>query len=459
MEIDRFYLGCLAHASYLIWDGGEAAVVDPQRDVDIYVEAARSRGVEIRWIFETHLHADFVSGHVELAERTGATICLGEGSGAGFAHRSLADGEEILFGSGLLRVMATPGHTEESICIAAVDPAKEPQPFAVMTGDTLFVGDVGRPDLSDRHTPQELAGMLYDSVHQKLLLLPDDALAYPAHGAGSLCGKQMSADASSTIGRERRSNYALQAKSREQFVELLTSDLPARPAYFHDEVQRNRAGAASLSDQKPLEGLTPEALRRAMADPEAVVLDTRPVMQFACAHIPGSVHIGLSGQFASWAARLIGLAASVVLVTEDEKAIEESRTRLARVGMENVIGFLQGGLVRWIQAGYAVNYVPQVSVQEVAEWRAREDGSPTILDVREAGERSTGSLAGSINIPLGQLPTRTAELDRSRMLFVHCKGGYRSSAATSLLQRMGFENIANMTGGFDAWQTAFPEIT
>jgi glyoxylase-like metal-dependent hydrolase (beta-lactamase superfamily II)/rhodanese-related sulfurtransferase len=365
MEIERFYLGCLAHASYLVWDGNEAAVFDPQRDVDIYLEAARSRGLQIRWIIETHLHADFVSGHVELAERTGATICLGEGSGAGFAHRSLADGEEVRLGSGLLRVMATPGHTEESICIAVVDPAKEPQPFAVITGDTLFVGDVGRPDLSDRRTPQELAGMLYDSLHQKLLLLPDDTLVCPAHGAGSLCGKQMSADANSTIGRERMSNYALQAKSREQFIDLLTSDLPARPAYFHDEVERNRAGAASLSDQKPLASISPEALARIMSDSGTVVLDTRPAMQFACAHIRGSVHIGLSGQFASWAARLIGLAAGIVLVAEDEKAIEESRTRLARVGIENVLGYLERGIAGWIQAGYETSYVPQVSVQEL----------------------------------------------------------------------------------------------
>jgi glyoxylase-like metal-dependent hydrolase (beta-lactamase superfamily II)/rhodanese-related sulfurtransferase len=458
MEIERFYLGCLAHASYLVWDGKEAAVFDPQRDVDIYLEAAQSRGVEIRWIIETHLHADFVSGHLELAERTGATICLGEGSGAAFAHRSLADGEKVRLGSGLLRVMATPGHTEESICIAVVDPAKEPQPFAVITGDTLFVGDVGRPDLSDRRTPQELAGMLYDSLHQKLLLLPDETLVYPAHGAGSLCGKQMSADAYSTIGRERKSNYALQAKSREQFIDLLTSDLPARPAYFHDEVERNRAGAASLSHQEPLESLSPDTLRRVMSDPETVVLDTRPAMQFACAHIRGSIHIGLSGQFASWAARLIGLAARIVLVAEDEKAIEESRTRLARVGIENVLGYLENGIAGWIHAGYETSFVPQVSVQELAEWRARKDDSPAILDVREAGERSAGFLAGSINIPLGHLPVRTGELDRSRMLFVHCKGGYRSSAATSLLQRMGFENIANVTGGFDAWQIAFPGV-
>ncbi|HEV2445706.1 MAG TPA: MBL fold metallo-hydrolase, partial [Candidatus Sulfopaludibacter sp.] len=229
MEIERFYLGCLAHASYLIHSGAEAAVVDPQRDVEIYLEAARERGLRIRWIVETHLHADFVSGHVELASRSGAVICMGEGSGAAFAHKALRDGEVVPLGEGQLRIMATPGHTLESICIAVVDPAKGPEPFAVITGDTLFIGDVGRPDLSPGHTPQQLAAMLYDSLHQKVLKLPDSTVVYPAHGAGSLCGRQMSSESSSTIGKQRQSNYALLARTSEDFVHLLTDNLPARP--------------------------------------------------------------------------------------------------------------------------------------------------------------------------------------------------------------------------------------
>ncbi len=456
MEIQRFYLGCLAHASYLIRCGDEAAVVDPQRDVEIYVEAARELGLRIRWIIETHLHADFVSGHVELAGRTGAVICLGEGSGAGFPHRALRDEEFLPLGDGRLRIMATPGHTPESICIVLTDPANGPEPFAVITGDTLFIGDVGRPDLAPNHTPQQLAGMLFDSLHQKLLTLPDSTAVYPAHGAGSLCGRQMSSEATSTIGRERAGNYALQAKTREQFVDLLTSDLPARPAYFRDEVERNRSGAAPLAEWKPLPELSPTEVEAIAKQPGVVLLDTRPAMQFACAHVPGSLHIGLSGQFASWAARLLGLDARLVLIAEDDAAVQESRMRLARVGVENVEGYLGGGILSWITAGKTVEFVPQVSVQELAEWRRDRPDEMTLLDVREPGERSSGFLEGSISVPLGQLPSRIGELRRDGMLFVHCKGGYRSSAASSLLQRSGFPNVANVTGGYDAWQTAFP---
>jgi glyoxylase-like metal-dependent hydrolase (beta-lactamase superfamily II)/rhodanese-related sulfurtransferase len=458
MEIQRFYLGCLAHASYVISSASEAAVVDPQRDVDIYLDYAKEHDFSIRWIIETHLHADFVSGHLELAERTGATICLGAGSGARFPHRPLQDEERLPLGSGFLRVMSTPGHTLESICIAVTDPARSPETVAVITGDTLFIGDVGRPDLSPSHTPQQLAGMLFDSLHGKLLKLPDSTIVYPAHGAGSLCGRQMSAEAESTIGRERASNYALQAKTREQFVDLLTAELPARPSYFADEVERNRTGAAPLAELPPLPALSPAEFEAFGRDPQVIILDTRPAMQFGAAHIPKSVNIGLSGQFASWAARLLGLGTPVVLVAEDENAANESRMRLARVGIENVRGSLAGGLPAWIRAGEPVSYLPQVSVQELAGWRRERPSEMTLLDVREAGERQAGHLDGSLNIPLGQLAARMEEISRERMLFVHCKGGYRSSAAGSLLQRAGFTQVANVTGGYDAWQTAFPGV-
>jgi glyoxylase-like metal-dependent hydrolase (beta-lactamase superfamily II)/rhodanese-related sulfurtransferase len=457
MEIQRFYLGCLAHASYLIFDGIEAAVVDPQRDVEIYLAASRERGLRIRWIIETHLHADFVSGHVELAGETGATICLGKGSGASFPHRSLEDGEILPLGEGRLRTLSTPGHTLESICIEAIQPGSE-EPFAVVTGDTLFIGDVGRPDLSPSHTPQQLAGMLYDSIHGKLLTLPDSTIIYPAHGAGSLCGRQMSAEATSTIGGERAGNYALQAKTREQFIDLLTSELPARPAYFRDEVERNRSGAAPIAALEPLAELSAAEVEALSAQPGVVLLDTRPVMQFACAHIPGSIHVGLSGQFASWAARLLGLDSRLILITEDDDAVKESRVRLARVGIESVHGYLGGGIASWIMGGKPTAYLPQVSVQELAEWRANKPGEITILDVREPGERNGGHLEESLSIPLPQLASRIGELGRGGMLFVHCKGGYRSSAATSLLMRHGFTNVANVTGGYDAWQTAFPGV-
>jgi glyoxylase-like metal-dependent hydrolase (beta-lactamase superfamily II)/rhodanese-related sulfurtransferase len=455
MEIERFYLGCLAHASYLIWSDGEAAVVDPQRDVEIYRDAARKLGVKIRWILETHLHADFVSGHVELARLTGATIGLGEGSEATFPHRVLRDGDALPLGSGTLEILSTPGHTLESVCITVLDPARGPEPFAVITGDTLFIGDVGRPDLSPRHTPQQLAGMLYDSLQQKLLTLPDSTVIYPAHGAGSLCGRQMSNEATSTIGRERAGNYALQAKSRDQFIDLLTSDLPPRPSYFKDEVERNRAGAAPLGELPSMREISPADTQSAMAG-GAVLLDTRPTMQFAGAHIPGSVQISLSGQFASWAARLLGVDTPVVLVAEDEAAVAESRLRLARVGIENVEGYLGGGIVGWITSGRDVASLPQASVQELAEWRSERPEEVALLDVREPGEYDTGHLQGAVNIPLSQLQARLGELPRDGVLFVNCKGGYRSSIATSLLQRAGFPNVVNLTGGFDAWQTAFP---
>ncbi len=453
MTVERFYLGCLAHASYLIHSEGEAAVIDPQRDVGIYLEAAERLGVSIRWVMETHLHADFVSGHLELAQRTGAVICLGDGSGAQFAHRALRDGDTIPLGAGHLTALATPGHTLESICLAAYDPAQSPQPFAVFTGDTLFIGDVGRPDLSPTHTPQQLAALLYDSLERKLLPLPDETVVYPAHGAGSLCGRQMSNEASSTIGKERRLNYALQVQDRESFVELLTAELPPRPAYFHDEVERNRAGALPLDELPAVERLSPAEVAQRMAE-GATVLDTRPTMQFAAAHVPGSIHVGLQGQFASWAARILGLDTPLLLVAEDDPAIEESRIRLARVGVENVVGALAGGVTAWVLDGRETSFVPQVSVQELAEWRVGVEPM-LVLDVREPAERAAGFIEGSVSIPLPQLRDRLAELPRDRMLFVHCKGGYRSSAAASLLRRSGFAQAVNVTGGYDAWRTAF----
>src|SRR5665213_2505379 len=405
MQIERFYLGCLAHASYIVHDDGQAAVIDPQRDVDLYIDLARERGLAIRWVIETHLHADFVSGHLELARRTGATICMGAGSGAGFEHRVLHDGDELPLGRNMLRVLATPGHTEESVCILALDMTVDGgKPIAVFTGDTLFIGDVGRPDLSPTKTPQQLAAVLYDSLHDKLLALPDDTVVYPAHGAGSLCGRNMSADSSSTIGRERRTNYALLARSREQFVELLTGDLPPRPTYFNDEVALNRSGATALEDLPPVPSLTPDEVATLQAE-GAIVLDTRPTTDFAAAHIPGSINVALSGQFASWAARVLGVGARVVIVAEDDAAIHESRLRLARVGLEDVAGALEGSIFRWIEAGKRVQSLDQISAVDLGDW------SGTILDVREASERSTGSIPNSISIPLPDLGSRLSELN------------------------------------------------
>jgi hydroxyacylglutathione hydrolase len=309
---------------------------------------------------------------------------------------------------------------------------------------------VGRPDLSPAKTPQQLAALLFESLHRKLLGLPDETLVYPAHGAGSLCGRQMSSDASSTIGRERTTNYALQKMSREQFVELLTGDLPPRPEYFHDEVERNRMGAAALEELAPVRELDPDEVEE-LQSKGATVLDTRPAIEFAAAHVPGSIHIALSGQFASWAARVIGLETVVVLVAEDEAAVQESRLRLARVGLENVAGSLKGGIATWIRSGRPTQQAMQISALQLADWMREDPDAKTLLDVRENSERSHGLIAGSVGIPLAELPKRLAELDRAKTVVVHCKGGYRSSIAISLLQRAGFPAAVNLSGGYDAW--------
>jgi len=448
MQIERFYLGCLAHASYLVYDQGEAAVIDPQRDVTIYMERAAELGLKIRWIIETHLHADFVSGHLELARDTGATICIGAGSGATFAHRDLQDGDEISLGSAALRALSTPGHTEESTCIVALESGV---PKAVFTGDTLFIGDVGRPDLSPTRTPEQLAAMLYDSLHQKVLTLPAETIVYPAHGAGSLCGRSMSDDASSTIARERRTNYALQPMTQDEFVQLLTGDLPPRPAYFQDEVARNRAGATPLEDLPAVPELEPDAVAKLQAK-GAILLDTRPWAQFAAAHIPGSINIALAGQFASWAARMLGISGGqVVIVAEDQAAVLEARLRLARVGLESVAGSLAGGIMGWIDAGQPVAEVDQIPAAEVSEWLEADAQHRMLLDIRETSEYEHGAIPGAVNIPLPELQERLAGLNREMPTAVHCRGGYRSAIAASLLQAAGFKDVINVTGGYDAW--------
>jgi len=451
--VENFFLGCLAHASYLVGSEGIAAVIDPQRDVDIYINAAAEKGLKIEHIIETHLHADFVSGHHELAERTGARIYLGDGSGATFPHTSVKDGSSVQFGQCRFDFLQTPGHTLESVCIVMTDLGLDPtKPRAVFTGDTLFVGDVGRPDLSGDHTPQELAAMLYASLHDKLLTLPDETEIFPAHGAGSLCGRQMSNERSSTIGKQRLTNYALQAKSCDEFIHLLTDSLPPRPEYFGREVELNRQGASALDQLPPPKPVhAPEVYR--LQKEGAIVLDTRPAMQFAVAHVPGSVHIALSGQYASWAARILGLDKRIILVGEESDQLRESQLRLARVGIENVSAYLDDGIAGWIKGGYELDYIPQITVQEFVELQDQEKDHIAVLDVREPGEVASGAMEGSIRIPLGQLAGRMGELDKDKLIVVHCAGGYRSSIATSLLRRAGFRDIANLTGGYGAWKT------
>ena len=451
MYFEQFYLGCLAHASYLLASQGEAVVVDPQRDVDIYLKAAEEHGVKIRHIFETHLHADFVSGHKELAARTGAKIYIGARAGAGFPHVDVQDGFELRVGKIVIRALDTPGHTQESICLVIVDEEKSTDSWAVLTGDTLFIGDVGRPDFSKEHTPAELAGMLYDSLQNKLLALGDDVLVYPAHGAGSLCGRNMRAERSSTIGTERLTNYALQIKSRAEFIRQLTTNLPTRPEYFLQDAEINRRGASALNDIGELLAFTPAELK-ARLDEGAVALDVRPGDQFAQAHVPGSINIALSGQFASWAGTVLGLSTCPMLIAESTEQLSEARLRLARVGIESVAGYLQGGVAAWKQAGFALAEVPQITVQDLHNSLQAE--ASQVLDVRREPEWNAAHIESATWWPLDNFKISTPEIDRDRPVAVHCKGGYRSMIACSLLQRAGFTNVTNVIGGFDAWQEA-----
>jgi glyoxylase-like metal-dependent hydrolase (beta-lactamase superfamily II)/rhodanese-related sulfurtransferase len=457
MYFEQFYLGCLAHASYMLASEGEAVVVDPQRDVEIYLKAAEANQVSICHIFETHLHADFVSGHRELAARTGARIYIGEQAEAAFPHVAVQDGFQLRVAKMKITALETPGHTPESMCLVIGDEEKSAAPWAVLTGDTLFLGDVGRPDLSKRYSPAQLAGMLYDSLHGKLLTLADDVLVYPAHGAGSLCGRNMRAERVSTIGTERLTNYALQIKSREEFVRQLTSNLPSRPAYFSQDAEINRTGAAALSDLPALRAIEPAELENILAD-GGMALDVRGGEPFAAGHVPGSVNIALSGQFASWAGALLGLAASPVLIAESEEAISEARMRLARIGLEDARGFLRGGIEAWKQAGLPLASLAQITAEALSE---RLPGSGVqVLDVRREPEWEAGHIAGAVWWPLDNFKIAPPEVDRDTPIAVHCKGGYRSMIACSLLQRAGFQNVINVVGGFDAWQQAkLPVVT
>lgn len=446
MYFEQFYLGCLAHASYMLGSGGEAAIIDPQRDVEIYLKAAEENGLKIRHIFETHLHADFVSGHKELAARTGARIYIGEKAGATFSHQAVRDGSEVTFGTCKVSVLETPGHTPESICLIITDTEKRPNPWAVLTGDTLFIGDVGRPDLSPAFTPQQLAAMLYDSLHHKLMRLSDDVLVYPAHGAGSLCGRNMRAEKSSTIGTERLTNYALQIMTRDEFVKQLTTNLPARPEYFARDAEINRGGAAALDELPELTPISAITLK-SMIEQGTPALDIRSPEAFAAGHVPGSISIALSGQFASWAGSLLGLSAQPVLIADKFDQIQEARVRLARVGIEDLTGYLQEGIAGWKKGGFETATLPQISARELSQRKGLH-----VLDVRRDGEWQAGHLERAEVWPLDRLKDSLPPLEKAVPIAVHCKSGYRSTIACSLLRRAGFTNVINVIGGFDAWQ-------
>jgi hydroxyacylglutathione hydrolase len=452
MILEQHYLQCLSQASYLIVDERTkvAAVVDPRRDVQLYIDRAKELGARIEHVILTHFHADFLAGHLELREATGATIHLGAQAQASYEHAALADGDAIEFGDVRLSILETPGHTPESISIVVFDLAvSADEPHGVMTGDTLFIGDVGRPDLmaSIGMTADELAGMLYDSLREKLLPLADATKVYPGHGAGSSCGKNLSTETVSTMGDQRQFNYALQPMSKEDFVAQLTCNQPKAPAYFP------RAAALNKETRGMLDGALEHAraaLDRAAflaaRDAGAQVLDTRSNDDFAGGHLPGSLWVGLDGRFASWAGTILDLDRSVLLIGEPGTEAEAA-LRLARVGIDKVIGYLDGGIAA-LDAG-TLETVPRVSVREAAEELAGAS-APVVLDVRGPGEFEDGHIDGAVLLPLPELNARLADVPRAPRMIVHCKSGYRSVCAWSVLTANGIEAV-DVAGGFDAW--------
>ncbi|HEY2602122.1 MAG TPA: molybdopterin-dependent oxidoreductase [Thermoleophilaceae bacterium] len=461
MILEQFYLGCLSHASYLVGDeaSGAAAVIDPQRDVDTYVERARELGLRIEHVLLTHFHADFVAGHLELRDRTDAHIYLGARAAAEYEFIALADGDRVELGRGVrLEVAETPGHSPESISIVVYDLAREGgRPHAVLTGDTLFIGDVGRPDLraSLGWTAEDLGGLLYDSLHGRLLSLPDDTLVYPAHGAGSLCGKNLSSDTVSTIGRQRQENYALKPMTREEFVEVVTAEQPDAPAYFSYDAWLNTTEHPTLEQTLELV-LRPLTLGQALAVEQVQILDVRRPAQFAAAHLLGSINVGLEGTYATWAGTLLDRERPIVLLADPGRE-REAAMRLGRIGFDNVAGYLAGGARVLDRHPELVGRFERIGPTALAEELASDD-PPALLDVRSESEWDESRIEGGVNIPLSHLPERLAELPRDRRLVVHCSSGFRSTIAASLLHGQGFDQLADLAGGLDAWAPKHPAL-
>lgn len=447
MHVEQLYTNCLSEAAYFIASDGEAAVVDPLRDVDVYLKKAAEMGVKIKYIFETHFHADFVSGHLELSRKTGAPIVYGPQTKAGFPIHMAADGETFDIGQLKLKAIHTPGHTLESTCYLLHDEAGEP--YCVFTGDTLFVGDVGRPDLfSGNLNKEDLAAYMYDSL-QQVKALPDHVIVYPAHGPGSSCGKNLGPETHSTIGAQKNSNYALQDQSKEDFIKTVTSGLSTPPAYFPLNAQINKEGYTELDAvlEKGLQPLSAAAFKNKVKD-GAWILDTRPSAVFTEAFVPESISIGLDGRFAEWAGILLPFDQPLVLVTEEGKE-RESVIRLARVGIDQVQGYLNGGLEAWKAAGNSIDMIIDVDAEELA-MDLPHDNRLEVIDVRKESEFDAGHVKGASNVPLDTFrDTLTlAGISEDNNLYVHCAGGYRSVIAASLLKRQGFHNLRNVLGGW-----------
>ncbi len=448
MFIKQLYTGCLSEAAYYIESEGEAAIIDPLRDVDEYIQLAEERKAVIKYIFETHFHADFVSGHLDLSKKTGAPIIYGPGAETNFKVHNSKDGELFKLGNISFEVLHTPGHTLESTCYLLHD--ENNKPHAIFTGDTLFVGDVGRPDLSSGNlTSEELAGIMYDTVQTKLLPLADDILVYPAHGAGSSCGKNLGPETFSTMGEQKQTNYALQAQSKEEFIKSVTDGLGAAPKYFSINAKINMEGYDSLDDVKQ-KGLTPlsvEAFKKLMQE-DTIILDTRHASVFTQGFIPGSIFIGLEGRFAEWAGSILPFDKSILLITEAGKE-EETVVRLSRVGFDKMEGYLKGGFDAWAATGEKTDLIIDIEADELA-MDIPHDPNLIVVDVRRETEYANGHVKDAQNIPVEEMTdiANLAQFEDNQNLYVHCAGGYRSVIAASLMKRQGIHNLRNVLGGW-----------
>ena len=452
MFIKQLYTGCLSEAAYYIESNGEAAVIDPLRDIDAYLQLANERKARIKYIFETHFHADFVSGHLDLSQATGAPIIYGPGTNTKFPVHVAIDGEKFNIGELSIEVLHTPGHTLESTCYLLKDENGKDQ--AVFTGDTLFVGDVGRPDLAqkgDEITMEDLAGMMYDSIHQKLFPLADEVKVYPAHGPGSACGKNLGPSTFSTIGEEKKTNYALKAETREKFIGEVTAGLPEPPQYFPINAMINKEGYDNLEEiiKEGMTTLSVEEFKERLKDEEMLILDTRPADQFTMGFIPGSIFIGLEGRFAEWAGSLLPFDSPILLVTEPGKE-KETIIRLARVGFSKVRGYLAGGYESWKKSGEPIDLIIDVEPDELM-MDIPFDDRLVVVDVRKPAEFADGHIKDARNIPLSEMsdPAVLANLEEDQNIYVHCAGGYRSVIASSLIKRQGIHNLRNVVGGWD----------
>ncbi|HRF78482.1 MAG TPA: MBL fold metallo-hydrolase [Flavobacteriales bacterium] len=460
MNIEQIYTGCLAQGAYYIESNGEAAIIDPLRETSPYIERAAARGAKIKYVLETHFHADFVSGHLDLSKKTGTPIVYGPNANPSFEAHIAKDGEELKLGNVTIKVLHTPGHTMESTCYLLID--ENGKPHSIYTGDTLFIGDVGRPDLAQKMgslTQDDLAGFLYESLHNKIMPLPDDVIVYPAHGAGSACGKNMSKETFDTLGNQKATNYALKAATKEQFIKEVTDGLLPPPAYFPQNVAMNKGVIPSVDTvkEKGLRALTPDQFELVAETEGALVLDTRNAETFKDAFIPRSINIGIKGDFAPWVGAMIPDVKHPLLIVADEGAEDEVVTRLARVGYDNVFGYLKGGIAAWKDSGKEVDTIERIDASEFA--KRFHAGKLRVVDVRKDGEYSAEHVDGAWHASLQFINQEMAAFSKEETNYVHCAGGYRSMIAASLLKSRGYHNLVEVRGGFNAIKQTDIKVT